>query len=496
MNRPFARDLTAGLIGRRGVLAAMPAMLAAPVLAETPSDFPVERYGASGDGRRDDTAAIQRAIDACAKHGGGTVRLAAGGRYLCATIILKDFVTLDIAGGATLVASTNRAAYRDKGALIFAEGARGVSVTGRGTIDGQGTDKAWFPTLVEGSYPVPDAFLGYWNPLDEFPGEYAENGRPRIILLVGCRNVRLADIRIQDAPTWTIHPVGCEDVLIEGLTIDNNLLVPNCDGIDIDRCRRVRITGCAIRAGDDCLIVKSSRNFVKFGDCEEIAITNCTLESSSAGFKIEPEGPGTLRNIAISNCTVSRSNRGIAVFQRDGATIEDLLFSNLTITTQRHHPMWWGAGEAVNLTNLPRRRSMAPGIVRGVRFDNLLCRGEGGLYVRGWPGSTTRDITFRGVRIAIEKTSRYPADTYDIRPTELMEGLYKSRIAAVYLQDAADVTLDDVSVEWAPDLPPTFGAALEAQRVDGLALKGFRGVAAQAGMPGRHIEHTRLMSFS
>ena len=493
MTRHIARRPGDGLIGRRSLLAAVPAMLAAPVLAERTSDFPVERYGAFGDGRRDDTAAIQRAIDACARQGGGTVRLAAGRRYLSATIILKDFVTLDIAGGATLVASTNREAYRDKGALIFAQDARGVSITGRGTIDGQGTDTVWFPTLVEGSYPVPDAFLGYWNPLDEFPGAYAENGRPRMILLVACRNVRLADIRIQDAPTWTIHPVGCEDLLIEGLTIDNNLLIPNCDGIDIDRCRRVRITGCAIRAGDDCLIVKTSRNFHRFGDCEEIAITNCTLESSSAGFKIEPEGPGTLRNITISNCTVSRSNRGIAVFQRDGATIEDLLFSNLTISTRRHHPMWWGAGEAVNVTNLPRRRSMAPGTVRGVRFDNLVCRGEGGLYVRGWPGSTTRDIAFRGVRVAIEKTSPYPADTYDIRPTELMDGLYKSRIAAVYLQDVADVTLDDVDVEWAPGLPRTFGAALDARHVDGLALTGFRGVAAEAGMPARHVEDTRLL---
>ena len=74
-----------------------------------------------------------------------------------------------------------------------------------------------------------------------------------------------------------------------------------------------------------------------------------------------------------------------------------------------------------------------------------------------------------------------------------MDGLYKSRVAAVYLQDVADVSLDDVSVEWARDLPPTFGSALDARHVDGLALRGFDGVAAEAGMPARRVEDTRLV---
>ena len=465
-------------MARRTLLATLPAGLLAgrAVARRRDQDYVVDRYGARGDGKVDDTAAIQRAVDACARAGGGIVRLLAGGRYLSGTVILKDRVTLDIAAGATLLATTDRKAYRAEGSLLFAEGATDVAVSGRGTIDGQGSTAAWFPTLVEGQYTVPAPFLGRWNPLE--PEAARGDGRPRMILLIGCRRVALTDFRIHDAPTWTIHPVGCEDVLIDGVTIDNGLLVPNCDGIDIDRCRRVRIANCAIRAGDDCIVLKTSRNFTTYGDCEEITVTNCTLESSSAGIKLEPEGPGRISGVTIAGCTISRSNRGVAVLQRDGATVEDVLFSDLAITTRRHHPMWWGAAEAIHISNLPRRAGTPAGVVRAIRFDNLTCRGEGGLFVRGWPGSVTSDISFAGVDLTIAKTTAYAAGTYDLRPTEVTPGVYKSRIAAVLAYDVSNLTLSDVAVHWSGAVPSYFGAALDARRVDGLTLDRFTGSAA------------------
>ena len=469
---------------RRRLLGAGALLAAAPLAVRAASApvFEAEAFGARGDGATDDAAAINRAIDAAAAAGGGVVRLRPGRTYLSGTVVLRSHVTLEIAGGAVLKTSTDRELYRTYGALIFAHEAQDVAVTGAGTIEGSGT--AYFPTLVEGGYTVPHAFLGPWNPLDESPGQFHPDGRPRMILLVACRRVRLQDVRIHDAPTWTIHPVGCEDVLIQGVTIDNNLLIPNCDGIDIDRCRRVRVSDCAITAGDDCLTVKTSRNFAQFGDCEGVVMTNCTLRSSSAGVKIEPEGPGRVGDCIFRGLTITGSNRGLAVFNRDGAVVEDMIFSDLVIETRLHHDMWWGKAEPIQISCLPRRPSIGPCTMRRLQFDNIDCRGESGVFIQGWPGSTLEQITLSNVHIHVEKTTTLPGGEYDLRPNEYPGfGVFQHRIAGVYAKDVKDLSLVDVTVTWGPNPPAYYGSALATEATPHLRLVDFEGRGAHPGDP-------------
>ena len=471
------------MLDRRTFLATLAAV---PLAAQSQTIWNVLSFHAHGDGVSDDTPALQRAVDACASGGGGTVLLPGGKTYLCGTVVLRSNITLELAPGATLKATGNRDLFHRYGSLLFAKDAVNVSIRGVGRIDGN--FHAYLTQLGEGGYKVTQPFLGPYDPLDPPTSRNPPDGRPRMLLFVNCRNVRLEQFTIFDAPTWTIHPIACDGLYIEGISILNDLRVPNCDGIDVDHCRRVRIANCNIQAGDDCIILKTSRNFTEFGPCEDITVTGCTLTSSSAGIKIEPEGSETIRNATFSSCVISRSNRGICLLNRDGALIEDLIFSNFVISTELRHSMWWGVGEPIHLSNLPRRTGMKTGQVRALRFHDILCTGESGLFIHGWPDSPITDVAFDDIRIAIQKTSRYPGGFYDLRPNENYRGLFQHEIAGVYCRWADDISLRNVAVHWTPNLPAYYGPALEAEGVTNLHLERFTGIGAHATDPAQLIK--------
>jgi Glycosyl hydrolases family 28 len=389
---------------------------------------------------------------------------------------LKPRVEFHIAAGASLKTCGDRRTLSKLGALIFAKDALGVAVTGTGTIEGN--FRAFFNEMGEGGYKVIEAFLGPYDPLDPPGAADPATGRPRMILLLNCHGARLRDFTIHDAPTWTIHSVGCKDMLIDGITIDNDLLVPNCDGMGIDHCQNVHISNCNISSGDDCIIVRASRNFDQYGDCENVTVSNCCLVSSSAAIKVEPEGAQAVRNVVVSNCVITRSNRGICVSNRDGSLIENVLFSNLVIGTELRAQMWWGAGEPVFVTNQPRNRMMKVGPIRHVHFQNLVCYGENGIFLYGGLESPIEDVTFSNMELTISKASQIEGGFYDLRPGDLNPGVYKHTIAGVYCEQIAELQLEETSVRWGKNLPAYYGPALIANHVSGLRRERFWGSAA------------------
>lgn len=438
-------------------------------------------HGAHGDGRTKDTLALQRTIDACARAGGGTVVLPGGHTFLSGTLTLRPHVELHLAGGATLFASPDRDDFRAFGSLLFAKDAYDIHISGTGTINGN--FEAFFPPKGPDGYAVPQPFLGPYDPLYADSNRNPPDGRPRMILLVNCRKVQMESFTIRDSPTWTIHPIGCEDVWISGLSILNSLEVPNCDGIDIDHCRQVRIDNCNIVAGDDCLVLKASRNFGQYGPCEGVVITNCTLESSSAGIKIEAEGPYPVRSAVVSNCTIVRSNRGISFLNRDGAQVEDLMFTDMTIETKMRTMMWWGSGEPIAMSSVPRAAGGPAGLVRGVQFLNMKCRSESGIYLRGDRRSPLRDISLRGVDLKIAKTTAIAGGYYDMRPGDTFgaSGLDRRPTAGFFAADVSGLQLNAMDIRWGGDAPPYYGAAIELHRCSGLSAVQVTGTAAHEG---------------
>ena len=438
-------------------------------------------FGAKGDGRSKDTLALQRTMDHCAAAGGGTVVLPSGHTFLSGTLSLPSHVELHLAGGSILRASPDRDDFRDLGSLLFAKDAEDVHISGTGIIDGN--FKAFFGPKGPGGYTIPQPFLGPYDPLYDETYRNPKDGRPRMLLLVNCRRLLLEDFTIRDSPTWTIHPIGCEDLHIFGISILNDLDVPNCDGIDIDHCRRVRIDGCNIVAGDDCLIIKASRNFGQYGPTEGVTITNCTLESSSAAIKVETEGPYPVRSVIVSDCSIVRSNRGVSFLNRDGAMVEDFLFTNLVIETRMRSLMWWGSGEPVSVSSLPRKKGGPPGQIRNVHFSNLQCRGESGIYLRGSQGAPLQDITFSDIDLVIEKTTTIPGGFYDLRPGDTFgeTGLERRRIAGILATDVTGLRLQGLHVSWSGPAPTYFGAALELHQCDAVSLNAVTGAAAHPG---------------
>ncbi|HEY5382577.1 MAG TPA: glycoside hydrolase family 28 protein [Acidobacteriaceae bacterium] len=486
-------------------LAAGAAMLACsrlPLLAQMPAEaghgefglWNPMAFGAVGDGKTKDTAALQQAIDECAKAGGGTVVLPSGRTFLSGTLTLKSNVEFHLAGGSVLRASPDRDDFRALGSLLFAKDASAVRVSGTGTIDG--SFRSFFPPKGPNGYSIPQPFLGPYDPLYEKTNLNPPDGRPRMILLVSCRNVELEDFTIRDSPTWTIHPIGCDGLRIAGISILNDLEIPNCDGIDVDHCRNVRIEGCNIVAGDDCLVLKASRNFGDYGPCEGITITNCTLESSSAGIKIGNEGHYPLRSATVSNCTIVRTNRGISLTNRDGETVEDLLFTDMTIETKMRTMMWWGSGEPVFVSSAPRITGAPVGMFRGIQFANLACHSESGIYLRGTHSAPLHDFSFRGIDLLIEKTTNIPGGFYDVRPDDTpgASGLDKRSTAGFFAADAEGLTLSDVHVHWSDRVPAYYGAALELHHCSGVSLEQVTGAAAHAGAPATIFEDVQFAS--
>jgi polygalacturonase len=300
----------------------MPASGASETPATQKHIFDVTEFGAVCDGKNLCTAAIQRAVDACGQRGGGRV-LVPPGTYLTGPIFLKSNMELEICAGATLVGSRNLDEYpsiqgRWEGidrtiyaSLLTGEDLENVTITGRGVIDGSGPvwwEAAWKTEALRNK-------LGLMEREPENPpGSPLKWPRPRIINLYRCRNVRITGLTLLNSPSWTVHPVRCEDVAIDQLTILTPDRTPNTDGIDPDSCSNVRISNCYISTGDDGIVIKSGYKNTPGKPSfpsKNIVITNCVLGHGWAGIAIGSETAGGVRDVTISNCICEGARRGV-----------------------------------------------------------------------------------------------------------------------------------------------------------------------------------------
>lgn len=282
----------------------------------------VRDFGATGDGTTKDTAAIQKALDRRGVLGGGDVLFPAG-TYLSGAIALRSGTTLRLAENAVIAGSSDFADYpvtqvRWEGkwipgrvGLIYAIDANQIGIAGPGKIIGN---------TALGGRPTAQ------NPLRH----------PALIEFIRCRDIRMDGFSAEYRLMWCIHPTNCENISIRNLTI--RTIGGNGDGIDIDSCKHVRIDGCDIATGDDCIAIKSGRGSEAYSlmqTCEDIQITNCTLaDSIFACIGIGSETSGGIRNVRIEGCKITHAQT-FAIYIKSrvgrGAFIEDIVANDLDV---------------------------------------------------------------------------------------------------------------------------------------------------------------------
>ena len=384
-------------------------------------DYNILDFGAIGDGITNDTQAIQAAIDACAV-GGGRVLFPGGHTYRSGALVLRSHVELHLQMGAVLKGSDDLNDYRlfsqnvapqhrdvpsyvnceYAGApthfFLYAKNCESIAITGLGTIDGNeeifyGEVTKWH---IEGLF-YPRA-----------PKLFVEDGA----------HITITDVTFTRSAFWTVHLVGCRDVVIDRIRILNNLRMANCDGIDPDHCQNVRISNCHIECADDCIVFKNTAAAAQYGPCENIVVTNCTLISTSAAIKFGSESEDVFRNILVDNCVIDRSNRGISLQLRDQGSIENVSFQNLTISTRLFHKdVFWGLAEPIAITVLRRKESTHVGNIRNIRFSNIFCESENGILIYGEAPGHIEGIYFDRVHLSLRRKTDHEIGAHDLRPT-------------------------------------------------------------------------------
>jgi hypothetical protein len=399
--------------------------------------YSVRDYGAKGDKTANEQAAIQAAVDACNKAGGGEVLVPAG-NYLVGKLILKSNVTLKLEAGATIWATDKMADYdlpspgpRDQGpCLIEADGQENIAVIGNGTIVGTGQAE-----------------------LARRSGDYKHLPAHRfgVIHFVHCRNIRLRDFEILFSSRHTVKFNECENVSVIGVAILNNYLRTETDGIDPISSKNVLISNCHIVAGDDNICPKSENGI----PMENLVVDNCILESVATAMKFGTGSSGVFRDIRVSNCVIRNTTVGIGLFIKDGGGVERASFSNISIETMTPDMPIDRSTIAPIFIDLTKRRTDTPlAFVRDVNFSDIQIESDHGVLIQGMAQRPIENLTLRN--ISFRATHAYDF-SQSIRTTGGGSNYENSQEFArqptyFSLAHIDGLTVDDVRVLVAPDV--------------------------------------------
>ncbi len=417
-------------------------------------EYGIMDFGAKGNGVNDDANAIQKAIDACSNAGGGEVVFPANHVFLSGPVQLKSNVHIVLETNAVWKANPDERIYHKsafgknegEGMMwIWAKDIENLSFSGHGTIHGNGIQ--FMGKELCDSYEL--------KPVATF------DPRPHVLTLIGVKNLSIRDITIKEGAYWTVHLIGCDGAVIDGVSLLNNLKIRNGDGIDLDHSKNVRIANCHITSGDDAICFKNRREYEEYGSCHDIVVTNCVMESRSCTVKLGSENMDSIYNVTIDNCVVKGSNRGLGIQNRDEGTVTNVVFSNIVLDCRLWSDVWWGKAEPIYVTSYPRANGNHKdanwrfpkgqtvgkcGEVSQIYFNNIYATSENGCFVGGDTKDKVNSIYFNNVHLRLKKTTSYDGGVYDKRPCR-GEGYIYNKVYGIYVDQAKDVVVEGLKVK-------------------------------------------------
>jgi hypothetical protein len=428
----------------------------------------IKEFGATGMKSDDARPALQKAIDFCAKSGGGRVYVPPG-EYTSGQIHLRSGIRLYLEAGATIYATLDPRQYDSprSAALIYGEDLHDIAIEGAGTLDGQASYE-WRLSNFTDYYILPNQrrMEALHKPLmRSFPvGMNSGAVYPRMVLLLRCTDVRIAGVKLVRSRSWTINPYACKRLTIDGVYIySSQKEAVWADGIDPDGCQDVHIANSTIETGDDAIVFYSTPNWGPVLPTENVTVTNCRLSSSSSAIKFCDGNSLAVRHVVISNVVITNSNRGLAFMVFDGGIVEDVVISGVTIDTRRFDWFWWGDGDPIHF-NIKRRSEIdgqpkpnepSAGIIRNVTIANVIAHGQGTSMIQGHPDSWLQGIRLSNVRLFLSHGADAP---------------YEDTAAAMTLKYARDVQMTGVEIHWDEPHAATWQSAFVADQVKDLGL--------------------------
>ncbi len=469
--------------------------------AQTFSSFyNVRSYGAAGDGKNLDSPAINKAIEACANAGGGTVYIPAG-TYLSGSIHLKSKINLFLDAGSVILGAPQEMnaydpiekfegmAYQDGGhtffhnSLIWGENLTDVSITGYGMINGGGLKSSDGPQDKMTGY----SNFGKANPVpNTIPKDTVVRLGNKAIALKLCRNVLMKDFTIYHGGHFAIITTGCDNMTIDNVTIDTNR-----DGIDLDCCRNTVVSNCRVNAPmDDAICPKSSFALNKNIITENLTITNCQVSGFVEGtyldgtmvprkngngrIKFGTEANGGFRNVTVSNCTF-RSCRGLALEEVDGGIMENIVIDNISMMDVYSYSIYVTTGRRNRGPNVT-----APSLARNILISNVIVYGadsKNGVIITGLEEQQIEGIRLQNIRIIFngggtEKQAQIVPKELDKAYPEPRDTMPSYGIFARHVKglELADINFGFVK----EDLRP----ALICSDVNGLEIDNFKAMVA------------------